>query len=274
LTPQYYLSIILKQKKEMNETYYKARLLQGKDELEAFFKLRYRLFHQSYLGTFLEKNEYGIDIDPMDMQAYHLGLFEITDGVEKPIGYNKIEVESFTHYEASVKALLGTYPNFDKKRFEKEVQPINLHNFSLSEDFFNLYIHADRHNEVIAKSSRLCIDESVPNRKMLSKLFCRTVFVDAVPTLANHLLFEMSEHHYFIMAETGVKPLNTQFNTAVEHNVLLLYLNDHNIQPSFKEKLDEMQSVYQSLGYICLYPQDEENFYPPQYSLSKLKQHA
>ena len=57
------------------DSYFVFREARSTSELEALFRLRYKVYQNSRLHCFEPANEYGINLDCYDLRARHFGLY-------------------------------------------------------------------------------------------------------------------------------------------------------------------------------------------------------
>jgi hypothetical protein len=247
-----------------NQTYYIFKEITDADEFEQFLKLRYKVFMNSRMKDFVNLNEYEIDIQEEDMQAWHLGMYRVREGVVERVGYVRGVIEQYTEGAKWVRQIVAKHPKLMVLNGENKAKPLTFYTFPDSKGINEILQKCRDINRIFMKGSRLFIRDDLYNRPLLAiKLSeaIRTIFV--VDKSASDAGMEVEDSHVRLYVRMGYKVIER--TTSHGMNVSLMYAPTSEIEQNLREKATQMHEVLKETGCIHYYPHDEDNFYPPQY---------
>ena len=252
-----------------NQTYYIFKEITDADELEQFLKLRYKVFMNSPTKHLITPNEYEIDIQEEDMQAWHLGMYRVYGGVEERVGYVRGVIEQYTEGAKWMKQILAKYPTLMNINGKSEPQPLLFYAFPHSQAAKDLLQKCRDEGGLFMKASRLFIRDDIKDRRLLAmKLSDAYIPVLIISKNVSDMGIEVADNHQQLYERMG---FNTVEKTTIYgFNMSLMSVPTSEFEKNLWKKATQMHDALKETGCIHYYPHDEENFYPPFYSKMNL----
>lgn len=236
------------------------REIVDRHELEKFMRLRYQSYANSSMHSFLQVNEYMIDIDVYDLHSKHYGLFYDY----KPVGFVRIIVPKDEVYNDEVYSIGEKYGFFTPNRHG--------HSAFLKSDYpelpFISYLEVPNsvkmfYSQLKQKKSRLVEGSRlflVDDKKGLVKakflIECTIVLCVLVYEGKNYAMINCDEGHKKFYGKYGFETINENeryyLNGRIENPscLLSLSLSLSAIPTTFHKKLKLMAAEFKETNQI------------------------
>jgi len=148
------------------ETWFVYREARTVDELEALLRLSNRVYSGCRLARFVHQTEYGFELDAYDFRARHFGVFELSGGTEKSVGYLRVVEDRDLSEQPTLRGLGTKYPELFAQTSRTVNRPFPVMNYSPdSERLGRLYTQMLANGERAVEPTRMSLD---PNCRKLS----------------------------------------------------------------------------------------------------------
>jgi hypothetical protein len=155
-----------------NSTYFVYREAETVDELEALFRLRYRVYGSCRLARFVHQTEYGFEVEAYDFRSRHFGVFEVIHGVQKPVGYLRVVEDRDLSDQPTLRGLESRYPELFSRANRSVGQPFPVMSYSAdSEALLGLYGQMLANGERAVEPTRMALDPDCRKLSLARFLF-------------------------------------------------------------------------------------------------------
>jgi hypothetical protein len=209
-------------------------------------------------------NEYEIDIQEEDMQAWHFGIYQVQSGLKELVGYTRSVVEEYTEAAKWVRQIASKYPKLIEVNSQSSPKQLFFYAFPDSELAKKLLQKCRYEGGRFTKASRLFIQKNIDNRRLLfMKLMEYYIPIITISKNVSDTSTEVEDYHVPFYTRMGFKII--ECNTIYGFDMALLHAPTSEVDKTYWANAVQMNKVLKETGCIHYYPHDEENYYSPQY---------
>lgn len=257
--------------KNATTTRFVVREPRNVEELEALLRLRYSVFRGHELRFLVRENEYGLDVDAWDKQAWHIGLYKQTKAECQPVGCMRF-IHNGPERSDLVYELGKEYPALERIIAQK---PPTTHPFLerysrlLSPEMLIAFQTVAPGN--LAEVSRFALLESdkdhITSRFMVESVTAIFHLYKKVDTV-----FEVAVHHAPFYQRYGYRPVAKRDYEELPWEAVLIHAHPSYMERKHQPRVRHMAEAFEEMQEIWLHTDDPENYRPSAKHLSELNE--
>jgi N-acyl-L-homoserine lactone synthetase len=251
-----------------SNTYYIYREAATKEELKALLHLRYRVYRESRLASFVDENTTQLDIDSFDTTSRHFGLFAISGNRNDPIGYMRV-IQHISQGNDLISEILTESDELREKVDRLLLAPFPSMTYCEAPQVLRTYVQRQQEKgRRVCEASRFLFKRSINSLKLAKFVIKASIAIYGPVLNYDRAIICCSRSHVPIYYRFGFEEMAGTVPFKVNRTllqVLKLSLDSIEGNPTYlrNPSIINMAKAYEQTGRICFYPDRPDVFLPP-----------
>jgi hypothetical protein len=248
----------------MEHTYFEYREPESYEELQALLRLRYNVYQESRFQDFASKfDDAGIELDSYDVRAHHYGLFELSNGSSRPVGYIRMVGNTARRWSNEILSLAKKNASLAEQVCTIQHHPLPLMKYFPDAEVVREYHrNACMKGKSIEEAGRLSLDKSVRSMTVSWHMVAFSFAMQMVRGVDETIVTCIPRHTAFYTQFGFERLAGTSDHYCPETKATFSCLRTSNRRPpeTIQEQLEKMIEAYHATGRICFNPAQHGNY--------------